>query len=174
MAESNDTPNLENIPPNNCLHIGLPLFINKLASYMEEMVKAGSANRSGMQTADKGRLRSYLKALTSVVEYLKTTQALDMPRTKPKLYEMDAMPKLVKTSSDLINHVLRLLEGMYNEMATSQTARQAAGVHPADETRFKAIAGDIENFIANYVEKQEPIDVPETRSDEPIVGPTNP
>lgn len=139
--------------------VGLWRRINR---FIEELMGSVSANGSELMTADKGRLHSYIKAIESYHVWVAGQPQLDLPETHPRSHPLPPAPEITEVENESIIDLVNLLVIARDEMASSQSARDAAGIKSFDSVRLTAITSKAKRFLVQYVEEATPLDLPES------------
>ena len=150
----------------------------RLARFKEEALKSVSSSSSELNQFDTTRLKAYLAAMTSYLNWVVAEPQLDLPESAPKDYTVPDAPPSQEVESEIIADVGRLLDVCYKEALDSQSARKAAGIIGFDESRVRAVIAKIGSYLDNYVANQTPLDLPESSPAVTSTGPgrtgTNP
>jgi hypothetical protein len=137
-------------------------LIRRLNRFMKEVIESSSAGISGMGVADLDRLKAYQTALMEYKTWVVGQPQLDLPKTHPSAHTIPDPPDQNSIDSEILIDVVTLWSKMRIELLASQSAQLATGLISPDATRFDAIWGKIQAFIADYIEPITPLDVPES------------
>ncbi len=147
--------------------VGLYDRINR---YIFETMHSESAGLVAYSKADIDRQRQYTGDLQSKHEHITDQPDLDLPETHPKIYELRPSVAIVHVENPASNDLLRLYETLRDELLNTQSARKASGLVSFDSNRFTDNLDKI-NAEIDYIEKVQPIDLPESIPKEPLKGP---
>lgn len=147
--------------------VGIYRRINR---FIEELQKSASANVADVNIYDKLRLKSYLSALTTYIDWVVGQPSLDLPETHPKALELEPVPAIQEVENLMVRDFVRLLERGRDEVINSQSARNATGLISFDENRLRAVIEKAEKYLDSYVDKVTPIDLPESSPVSPDSG----
>jgi len=155
---------------NEVLNMDMVGLYNRLNRFINEVQKCQSANVSMTSVPDTTRIKSYLSTLRFLVEHIDADPQLDLPETNPQTYTLREAPVLLDLENENCVHLALLLSTARDEIVMSQSARMSTGFVIFDKTRFLASITKAENYLANYVAKATPIDLPESSPRAPIQG----
>ena len=152
------------------LNIDLVGVYNRLNRFISEVQKCQSANVSMTSSPDKTRIKSYLSTMRFLMEHIDSEPQLDLPETNPQAYALREAPVLLDLENENCIHLALMLATMRDELIMSQSSRMSTGLVPFDKARCLAVISKCENYLANYVDKATPIDLPESSPRAPIQG----
>lgn len=135
---------------------------DRLNRFIVEMNRAASANVSAFSAHDNKRLRSYISAIRTYLDWVMSQPLLDLPESSPREYALDKEPELVVSENEAVNDIVRMLLLARDEIAASQSARMPCSLTAPDVGRFQAVIDKVELFLDKYVENHQPLDLPET------------
>lgn len=135
---------------------------SRINRYIEECIKAVSSSGSLLNEFDKARIKSYLSSLRFMHDFVVGQPAQDLPETHPRPYALRQNPVVPELESEMMNDIIGLFEVMRDELVNSQSARNASGLISFDSVRFQAHLARIEVYLAEYVDKATPLDLPES------------
>lgn len=129
-----------------------------------EVAKSQSANLTDMRPFDRERIDQYNTMLKRYANWVVAAPDVDLPETHPRSYPIKYISK--DLSDDVENKAVRDLVRYYRSLITeitnSQSARLANGLTKHDKRRFDLIMEKIENFLSEYVDETQPLDMPES------------
>ncbi len=143
---------------------------DRLNRVIFETLHSASAGGVAYSEADIKRQRQYTNDLLSNHDHIMGEPELDLPETHPRVYELRAVPAVVHVENDGSNDLVRLYELTRDELINSQSARKASSLADFDDKRFVDNVNKIQHKI-DYIEKVQPIDLPESIPKEPLKGP---
>lgn len=156
--------------PPGVYNLDITYLCDKIARYAIEVMKSVSANLAFTNTFDMARMLKYLDDCDAAIAYVQAQPQLDMPESHPMLHAIEPFPTIVDMESDELDHVIRLLRAGYVEIANSQSARMPAGLLPFDAGRVSSLVAKNRNWLTDYVQKRQPMDLPESSPQEPMTG----
>lgn len=130
--------------------------------FIVEARDSTSAGMSQIAAADLARLKTYTASILAYVAWVASQPELDLPETAPRKIALDDAPVVKLIENDDLADVLKLMVIARDELVNSQSARRAAGMIPFDRVRLEAVVKKIDDFLANYVAKISPLDLPES------------
>lgn len=129
-----------------------------------EIAKSQSANLTDMRGFDRTRIDEYNAMLNRYAAWITGAPDVDLPETHPREYDVKYISESV--DADVENKALRDLIRYYRaiitEMSNSQSARAANGLTTHDKRRFDLVMTKIQNFLTDYVDETQPVDMPES------------
>lgn len=165
MAETAPNPY-----PTAVYNIDVVYIADKISRYVFEVIKSVSANLAATNEFDMARMLRYLEDIDAAVAYILAQPQLDMPESHPVLHPIEPLPEVPDMESDELDHVVRLLRAGYVEAVNSQSARMPAGLQPFDARRVSALVAKTRQWLVEYVQKRQPMDLPESSPQEPMTG----
>lgn len=156
--------------PAGVFNVDVTYLCDKIARYSIEVMKSVSSNLAFTNEFDMARMLKYLDDVDAAVTYVQAQPQLDMPESHPMMHPIEPFPTVVDMESDELDHVVRLLRAGYIELANSQSARMPAGLLPFDGGRVSALVQKNRNWLTQYVQKRQPMDLPESSPQEPMTG----
>ena len=158
---------------NNAEVAGLCRRLNR---FWLEMRTANSANGQDMLDADKARLESYIDATERFLDWIVAAPQIDLPETggrrKYNPGETPAVDQQQIENEDL-RDILNAIAICHDELVHSTSAKMPTGVNKHDEARLRSYIAKGRNFIANYLNPTEPLDMPESSPSQPEAGTGN-
>lgn len=144
---------------------------NRINRFISEAMKNASSSNSQVNQFDLARLKSYMSAIRFYHDHVQGAPDLDLPETTPRLYELRPAPQVPDMENESLADICRLLELGRDELINSQSARQGAKLIGFDSVRFLQVVEKCEKFLADYVEKATPLDLPESSPRAEVTGP---
>lgn len=145
-------------------------LINRINRFIEESTKSVSSGLSYSNEFDLNRLKSYLNAIDSYHNWIRSQPQLDMPETAPKGYQLEPNPEVPDLENEDINDLVRLFLVARDELVNSQSARMGCSMVVQDSARLTAIIQKARAFLTDYVEQVQPLDLPESSPANPLSG----
>lgn len=136
----------------------------------EEMKKAVSNNTNFISGPDRIRIDSYFKALTDFKAWIVAQPFMDLPKTSPREYDLGESPIVPELENLDAMVILELMKTLEEEIAYSQSSRMTSGMIDQDSTRWDLNVLKIEKFLLEYVDKNSPLDRPDSAYSNPVVG----
>jgi hypothetical protein len=124
-----------------------------------------------MSVADQARLAKYLDSVDTYRAWVQAQPELDLPETAPKNYDLPPKCPWTRVESDDINDLLRQLDDTMEELSNSQSARMPCRMISYDEKRITDYIEKMRNFLVNYIQKVQPLDIPESSPRNAVSGP---
>lgn len=124
-------------------------LLDRMVRFSEEMIKSNSSSGSELNEFDKARIRSYLDAMSSYLDWVQSQPQLDLPESSPKEYEVADAPPSADVESEIINDLGRLTAACYEECMHSQSARKHSGLQKFDEGRVRALIAKCHSYITD-------------------------
>lgn len=137
-------------------------LVKRIRRFKQELHKSVSANTSELNPHDEKRLVSYLEAIKAFKSWMIAQPILDMPESSPKEIELPEVEDFSQMENDDLGLIFKLLNVIEVEMINSQSARRPTGLIVHDSTRFDSYVGKIEAFLADFISKVNPVDLPES------------
>lgn len=100
-------------------------LVRAIHKYKYEIVKSQSANLSAISAADLTRYRSFLDALTRLLDHQTGEPVLDLPESAPMAIEIPPEEETSTPENEVVFDFYNLLHALETEMANSQSARVA-------------------------------------------------
>ena len=148
-------------------------LVERFDEVIYEVASSQSANLTDMKAFDRTRIDQYNAMLKRYADWAFVAPDVDLPETHPRSYSITYISEAVNT--DIENKALRDLIRYYRagitEMSSSQSARAANGLTTHDKRRFDLIMEKIENFLTQYVDETQPLDMPESAPSSDAVEP---
>lgn len=141
------------------LHARILVFVN-------EINKSVSASTGSFRAPDELRLSQYLNALKSYKKWVMDQDPIDAPHWHDRSIETKPFPVLPQSENTAVVDVLLMLELLDVELLNSQSKDLPMGLNVFDSIRFDQQLGQVEAFLADYIQAATPLDLPEAASDE--------
>ena len=148
-------------------------LVERVDEVIFEIAHSQSANLTDMRPFDRTRIDEYNAMLNRYAAWIANAPMVDRPETHPRQYPIKYISEAV--SIDVENKGLRDLMRSYqaiiSEMSNSQSAKQGNGLTVHDKRRFDLEMTKIENFLVEYVDQTQPLDMPESAPSSDAVQP---
>jgi len=138
-----------------------------------ELAKCQSANLTDMRPFDRTRIDEYNAMLNRYAEWLVAAPDVDLPETHPRSYKIKFLTEgmSLDVENKGIRDLLRMYQAVITELTNSQSARAANGLTVHDKRRFDLVMDKIEQFLTEYIDQTQPIDMPESApSSDPVTS----
>lgn len=142
----------------------------RMNRFIGEMAASASTNLSQMSEYDQNRLRTYLGAVRTYVNWVISQPQLDLPETSPRKYELEANPVVPLVENEAIIDIIRMMELARDEVTDGQSARMSSGLISFDVQRVGSVINKIEAFLDSYVAIITPLDLPESSPTRPVTA----
>jgi hypothetical protein len=138
-----------------------------------ELVKSQSANLTDMRPFDRTRIDEYNAMLVRYAAWLVDAPDVDLPETHPRSYAITFLTESLEldVENKAIRDLVRMYQAVITELTNSQSARAANGLTTHDKRRFDLLMTKIEQFLTEYVDNTQPLDMPESAPSSDAVGP---
>lgn len=143
----------------------------RVNSFLVELYKSASSGVHAMSSFDQARLQSYIDAINKYVAWIAEAPQLDLPETHPRTILLDVDPVMSAVENQAVNDVIYMLQIARDELAASQSSRNAAGLISFDQVRFLAVISKVQKYLTDFIQKALPVDMPESSPSEPMSGP---
>ena len=143
----------------------------RMNRFIGEMAACASTNLSQMSEYDQTRLRTYLEAVRTYVNWVIGQPQLDLPETSPRQYMLEANPVVPLVENEAIIDIIRMMELARDEVTDGQSARMSSGLISFDVSRVGAVVNKIEAFLDTYVSVITPLDLPESSPARAVTAP---
>ena len=127
-----------------------------------EVHKSTSSNASFINEHDFDRTMSYLDWLSKKLDWIAERPLMDLPESAPTIWNVDTPKQYDLVENEACNDILRLVFISLEEIQNSQSARLASGLIAPDLRRFRDVIQKLYDFMNNFVESTNPIDLPES------------
>lgn len=134
---------------------------NEYCRYIEETLKAQSANLAMIRDADKNRLLSYLDRMVQILDWIVAQPQVDLPESHPDIYELQEYPPLTKVENESLNMLATLFDLARKENANSSSSRAPSGMVSFDESRQRQYISKARNLLV-MSDSISPVDFPES------------
>lgn len=139
--------------------------------FIVELNKSVSSSVHDMNEFDQGRLNDYLAAIRAYRTWVVAQPHLDLPETHPRPIEIGPNPEPPDVENESVRDIVNLMEICRDELVSSQSARNPAGLIVFDDNRAMALVEKCQAFLDNYIKATQPMDLPETSPLRPVSGP---
>jgi len=147
-------------------------LVERIDEVIYEVSKSQSEGLLDIRVADRSRLDQYNARLERYVNWIVSEPQVDAPETHPSECQVTYISQ--GEDDDCENKALRDLIRMYRvlmtEMACSASNRMPNSISKHDETRFRAHLSKIRNFLTEYVDDTQPVDMPESQPSSSLTG----
>jgi hypothetical protein len=141
--------------------------------YNRMIVEAMKSQSSGISYAlpfDVTRMKAYIASMQNFLTFVVSQPLLDCPETGPTDMPLPTNPTIVPIENESAMDVIHLIEIARDELANSQSSRMPTNLVKFDFDRQQAYLAKILALMA-YVEKSEPLDLPESSPMSAMSGP---
>lgn len=138
--------------------------------FITEMVFSVSSGGSQVNSFDQVRLSNYIAAIRSYQDWVESQPQLDLPETHPKEYPLVPTPEVPDLENESVVDFVNLLVVARDELVSSQSTRDAAGLKPFDSVRLTANINKLDAFLNTYVQDVTPLDLPESSPQTEMTG----
>jgi len=139
-------------------------LVERVDEVIFEVAKSQSANLTDMRPFDRTRIDQYNAMLVRYAAWAFDAPDVDLPETHPREYPIKFISADV--DADIENKALRDLIRYYRaiitELVSSQSARAGNALTTHDKRRFDLLMEKVSNFLTQYVDATQPIDMPES------------
>jgi hypothetical protein len=146
-------------------------LVRRIRRYKYEINKCVSASLMHTTAADVGRFFSYIGAIRKYFDWMVAQPQQDLPESHPTDYDLGEPEKLATPENEALADLITQFDALETEMTFCQSARMHTSVMPHDEKRFRDILTKIENFITDYIQTVQPLDMPESTPLQAMTGP---
>lgn len=138
-----------------------------------EIAKSQSANLTDMRAFDRTRIDQYNAMLKRYATWVTGAPDVDLPETHPRDYPIKYISEEVDADVENkgLRDLIRYYRAIITEVTNSQSARAANGLTVHDKRRFDLVMEKIENFLTEYLDETQPLDMPESAPSSDAVGP---
>lgn len=137
-------------------------FHRRINRFIVELIFSVSSSGSQLNKFDQERLATYVAAIRGYQDWVNGQPTLDLPDTHPRSYTLDENPIVPDLENESVVDTIRMLELARDELAKSQSSRNAAGLTPADSLRLTAMIDKVDSFLNTYISDITPLDLPES------------
>lgn len=141
--------------------------------YNRMIVEAMKSQSSGISYAlpfDVTRMKSYIAGMQTFLSFVVAQPLLDCPETGPTDMPLPQNPVITPIENESAMDVIHLIEIARDELANSQSSRMPTNLVKFDFDRQQSYLTKILALMA-YVEKSEPLDLPESSPMAAMSGP---
>jgi len=111
---------------------------------------------------DKNRWYSYLEALVTYFDWMVDQPQQDLVEWHPTELDLGVAPALTPIENEAAQDLIQQFDALDYEMGHCQSAQMHTSMMEHDERRFREITEKINNFITDYIEPIQPLDMPES------------
>ena len=129
-----------------------------------EVARSQSANLTDMRGFDRTRIDEYRAMLQRYADWVVDAPDVDLPETHPRDYPIKYISENVDADVEnkALRDLIRYLRALLTELTNSQSARAANGLTVHDKRRFDLVMTKVGNFLGDYVDNTQPVDMPES------------
>ena len=146
-------------------------LVRRIRRAKYEVCKCQSASLMYVTEKDLARFYSYLEACVSYFDWMVSQPMQDLPESHPKTIDLGEGDVLPQPENEALVDLLAMFDNLEQEIALSQSGRMHSSVMSHDEVRFRDIVQKISNFLKDYVEVIQPLDMPESTPMREMTGP---
>ena len=138
---------------------------------LSELYKCQSANVNYVFDPDKIRIKQYVSAMRTQIDYISNKPGyLDLPETNPETFSLKVIVADQEIENDSIAHLCTIIKLGMKEMVGSQSSRFSSGIADPDKARILAVLSKVEQHVEEYINKELPLDYPESSPQAPLQG----
>lgn len=137
-------------------------LVRRINRFIKELAVSQSAGASALRIADLQRLKDYQASLAFYKTWVVSQPELDLPETHPDDMPVPEAPSEVPAENESLKDVVVMYGKMRDELIASQSGQVSTGLSDPDAVRFDAIHTKLDKFITDYIEKTNPMDMPES------------
>ena len=138
-------------------------LVNRLRRFKKEWAKSVSANGAMVNNHDALRLRSYLAALNSYIDFFQAQPVPDVPEYHgDRSYDLGEAELFGSVENESVNDMMELWNILEIELMNCQSSRTSFGLLDHDEKRSRAMLGRMQRLLTEYMEQALPLDLPES------------
>lgn len=145
-------------------------LVERADQIMVELLKSQSADIDAFRGADRARADVYMGNMVDYAEWAASQPELDLPESSPRTFNIDYLSERdgvsEKVENKAIRDLARMMQALIIEMSNSQSARAPSGIIVHDLGRFNALIAKMRAFLTDFVDPQQPTDLPETNPSE--------
>lgn len=147
-----------------CSNHDIAGLVERVDEVIFELLKSQSSNLTDMKTFDRTRIGQYNQMLNRYASWIVAAPDVDVPETHPRAYPIKYISEgqSIEVENKAIRDLVRLYQAVIIELCNSQSARAANSLTTHDKRRFDLLMQKVENFLADYVDETQPIDMPES------------
>lgn len=141
--------------------------------YNRMIVEVTRSQSSGISYAlpfDMARVKAYIAQMQGFLAYIVAQPLLDCPETGPTLIPMPENPVIPPIENESAMDLVHLIEIARDEIGNSQSSRMPTNLIKFDYDRQMSYLAKMQTLLT-YVEKAEPLDLPESSPMMPVSGP---
>lgn len=137
-------------------------LVRRINRFIIEIAQSQSAGGSLIREADLTRLKLFQVALKFYKTWVVSQPELDLPETHPEEMAVPDPPDVMPSENESLKDVVIMYTKMRDELLNSQSGQVSTGLSEADARRFDDIIAKLDNFITDYIEETNPMDLPES------------
>lgn len=137
-------------------------LVRRINRFIIEIAQSQSAGGSLIREADLTRLILFQVALKFYKTWVVSQPELDLPETHPEEMTVPDPPDVMPSENESLKDVVIMYTKMRDELLNSQSGQVSTGLSEADARRFDDIIAKLDNFITDYIEETNPMDLPES------------
>ena len=137
-------------------------LVRRIRRFRVETVKSASSQLAATSEADISRALSYFASCNSYILWVTDQPALDLPESSPREYDLGEAEALAMPENEALADLMNMYEVFEIEIGSSQSARQPSGIIEPDLIRINGLLQKMENFVTNYIQAVQPVDLPES------------
>ncbi len=173
MATTPDPTILSDVLATTTYNSNVAALVARANDFMTEAYRSASANIAQLMPYDLERFTAQIAAQKSYINnYMITAPLLDQPKTGPTEKPLDPAPKITEVENQTIMELIGLIQTFRDEVGSSQSSRLPNNATKFDVTRWNTYLDKMSTLL-DFAAKSEPLDLPESTPDEPMVGPGN-
>jgi len=159
-------------PATTTFNIDVASCVRRYNRMIVETLKSQSSGVSLTLPFDVARMRSYVAAMKDFQSFVVSQPLLDCPETGPTEVPLQASPVTSYIENESGYDIIELLQIARDELANSQSSRLPTNFLKFDYDRQTSYLNKI-NALLDYVNKSEPLDLPESSPTSPVSGKGN-
>ena len=142
-------------------------MVRKVDVVIEELTRSQSQPISEFREADMVRIKSYMIAAESFLEWVEQQPELDLVKWHPTALVTPAAPEVPEMQNQCLRDIVMLWTVFRHTLVYAVSAQAPTGLTAADLVRARAILEKMGMYI-EAVEGLGPIDAPETAQTAPM------
>ena|SRR5579872_2186564 len=135
---------------------------DRIVRFINELQESASASSDEVTNPDQVRIASYLDAIDSYHAWVLAQPELDITTKIESTYPLDALPALVNVDNESIEDLIRMMQLTWRELTAGRSSAMPAGYNKYDSSRLKANTAKMRDFLQSYIQKVDPVDLPES------------
>ena len=148
-------------------------LVERVDEVIYEVSRSQSATVTDMRDFDRVRIDEYNAMLKRYATWISEAPNVDRPETHPRQYPIKYISESVNVDVEnkSLRDLMRSYQALISEMSNSQSAKMGNGLTTHDKRRFDLEMTKIENFLTQYVDETQPLDMPESAPSSEAVEP---